>query len=472
MSSTTLSDNYTTLVSRVMIVEDVTWGDPKIRFWDDPGIGYIVRFRGALLQDQANAQANLEQWLRPQNISPIFRSDNGLTSIYLVGDPLTAQVSQILNIQETHWAEPQALHIVRYLGHLRMDSVEAYDKISEAMTSREITPLFRIEQGQHAIILVKGVNKPTPSNPWINVAMFILTVISVSLVGALNVYSGPANSISEIYWGAFSELQAGLPFALSLLAILLAHEFGHYIAGRLHKTPVTLPYFIPMPLPPFGTLGAFIQLKAAPKNKRILLDIGVAGPLAGFIIAIPILLYGLSLSQIQPIPENVAIQMEGTSIIYLLAKYIVFGEWLPAPFSYGDVHPIWYWIQYMFTGRPFPIGGQDVFLHPIAWAGWGGLLVTALNLIPAGQLDGGHLAYVLFGHRARQILPYILVGLLILGFVWQGWWLWLFFISLLGRAYAEPLDQITPLDPRRKVVAILGLIVFILTFTPVPLQAF
>lgn len=466
------SDNYTTLVSQVMSIEDVTWGDPKINFWDDPAIGYIVRFRGKLLQDGTQAQTHLERWLHPQKISPVLRTDNGLASIYLVGDPLTSQVAQILEIQETHWADAQSLHVVRYLGRLRIDSVEAYDKIAEALKPREITPLFRVEQGQHAVILLKGVNKPAPSNPWVNLTMFLLTVISVTLVGALNEYNGPANSLSEIYLGALSEWENGLPFALSLLAILLAHEFGHYIAGRLHKTPVTLPYFIPMPLPPFGTLGAFIQLKAAPKNKRVLLDIGVAGPLAGFFVAIPILLYGLWLSQVQDIPANQPVQMEGTSVIYLLAKYLIFGQWLPAPFSYGDVHPLWYWIQYMFTGRPFPIGGTDVFLHPIAWAGWGGLLVTALNLIPAGQLDGGHLSYVLFGQRARQFLPYVLVGLLILGFFWQGWWLWLFLISILGRTYAEPLDQITPLDPRRRVVALLGLIVFLLTFTPVPLQAF
>lgn len=466
------SDNYTTLISRVMTIEDVTWGDPKINFWDDPAIGYIVRFRGKLHEDAHQAQAHLEQSLHPQKVSPILRTENSLTSIFLVGDPLTAQIAQILDIQETHWATPEALHIVRYLGHLRLDSVEAYDRIAEAMTPREITPLFRNEQGQHAIILMKGVNRPTPSNPWINLGMFLLTVISVTLVGALNVYDGAATSLTEYYQGAFADLWSGWPFAASLLAILLAHEFGHYIAGRLHKTPVTLPYFIPMPLPPFGTLGAFIQLKAAPKNKRVLLDIGVAGPLAGFLVAVPILLYGLSLSQIQKIPASQAIQMEGTSIIYLLAKYVMFGQWLPAPATYGELHPLWYWVQYMFTGRPFPFGGQDVFLHPIAWAGWGGLLVTALNLIPAGQLDGGHLSYVLFGQKARQFLPYILVGLLVLGFFWQGWWLWLFFISLLGRTYAEPLDQITPLDPRRKAIAIIGLLVFILTFTPVPLQAF
>lgn len=470
--SLSTSDNYTDLVSQVMSIEDVTWGEPKINFWDDPAIGFIVRFRGKLLEDQASAQTNLEQWLRPQYVTPVLRTDNGLTSIHLISDPLTSQIAQILDIHETHWAEPQALHVVRYLGKLRIDSMEAYDKIAEAMVPREITPLFRNEQGQHAIILLKGINRPTPSNPWINLGMFILTVISVSLVGALNVYDGPANTLSQYYLGALSQLWKGWPFAASLLAILLAHEFGHYIAGRLHKTNVTLPYFIPMPLPPFGTMGAFIQLKAAPKNKRVLLDIGAAGPLAGFIVAIPILIYGLSLSKVEAIPSNGLVSMEGTSLIYLISKYVMFGKWLPAPLSYAGVNPLWYWVKYVFTGRPFPLGGQDVFLHPVAWAGWGGLLVTALNLIPAGQLDGGHLSYVLFGKKVRQFLPYILVGLLVMGFAWPGWWLWLFFISLLGRTYAEPLDQITPLDNRRKAIAIIGLIIFILTFTPVPLQAF
>ena len=469
-------DTYTTLVSRVMTVEDVTWGDPKVNFWDDPEIGYIVRFRGSFLQDASNAQTELTQWLQPQNISPIVRSDNGRASIYLVGDPLTSQVAQILDIQETQWAEAEAPHIVRYLGHLRIDSEEAYDKITEAMTPREITPLFRVEQGQHAIVLLKGINRPTPANPWVNLVMFLLTLFSVALVGALNVYDGPADTFVEVYLGALSRIWTGWPFAASLLVILLAHEFGHYIAGRIHKTPVTLPYFIPFPVPPFGTMGAFIQLKSAPKNKRILLDIGIAGPLAGFIVAIPILLLGLSLSNVEPIPRFLAngegFTMEGNSILYLLAKYVTFGEWLPAPDSYGATTPILYWLQYFFTGRPLPLGGRDVIIHPVALAGWGGLLVTALNLIPAGQLDGGHLSYVLFGRSARRFLPYVLVGLFVLGFFWQGWWLWALLISLLGRTYAEPLDQITPLDPRRKVIAILGLLIFILTFTPIPLQAF
>ncbi len=132
--------------------------------------------------------------------------------------------------------------------------------------------------------------------------------------------------------------------------------------------------------------------------------------------------------------------------MYLFAKYVVFGEWLPHPISYGGLHPLLYWARYVFTGQPVPFGGTDVVLHPVAWAGWAGLLVTALNLIPAGQLDGGHVLYVLLGKRARAVLPFVLVALVVLGTVWTGWWLWAFLIFLLGRVYAEPLDQITPLD--------------------------
>jgi len=235
---------------------------------------------------------------------------------------------------------------------------------------------------------------------------------------------------------------------------------------------VTLPYFIPMPFSAFGTMGAFINMKEPAKNRRHLLDIGIAGPLAGLVVAIPVLFIGLSLSEITrlvPAPDQM-IQLEGNSIIYLIAKFLTFGQLLPAPASYNGTAPIIYWIIYFFTGQPLPIGGLDVNLHPVAWAGWAGLLVTAMNLIPAGQLDGGHVLYVLLGReKARKVLPFILGGLVLLGLAWSGWWLWAGIIFLLGRTYAEPMDQITPLDDRRKWLAVLALVVFILTFIPVPL---
>ena len=163
-------------------------------------------------------------------------------------------------------------------------------------------------------------------------------------------------------------------------------------------------------------------------------------------------------------------QSEGNSITYLLLKFATFGKWLPEPVDYGNLSPTLYWLKYFFTGKPLPLGALDVMIHPVAWAGWAGLLVTSLNLLPAGQLDGGHIFQLLFGKKlARRILPVILVALVGLGFAWSGWWLWAGLVFLLGRVYAEPMDEITPLDTPRKALGVLALIIFILTFIPVPL---
>jgi len=381
-------------------------------------------------------------------------------------DPYYTYVNKIMRIEEKDWGLEEQDYIIRYRGKLYGESSQAYDILSKSLRDLEITPVFRLEEDRHTIVLVKGIVKPSASNKWLNLILFILTVFSVLFAGTFSNYQGPFN------WPHFLEaFKLGLAFTVSLLAILLAHEFGHYLAARYHKTNVTLPYFIPFPISLFGTMGAFIQLKEPPKNKRMLLDIGIAGPLAGLIIAIPVLLIGLSLSEVDRLPSmNQVFSLEGNSIIYLLAKFIVFGQWLPDPGSYEGLNPIIYWVRYFFTGQPHPFKGVDVLLHPVAWAGWAGLLVTALNLIPAGQLDGGHILYALFGKKSQMVLPFILIALIALGTVWSGWWLWALLIFLLGRRTAEPLDQITPLDPNRKILAVFGLIVFILVFTPVPLS--
>ena len=399
-----------------------------------------------------------------ENQSPAFSSD-----------PYYTYVSKIMRIEEKDWGIEKQNFIIRYRGKLYGESSEAYDKLAKSLQELDITPLFRLEEDRHTIVLVKGVVNPRPSNKLINLILFILTVFSVLFAGVYSNYLGPYVLDLDLIWPNLLEaIKLGLAFTVSLLAILLAHEFGHYLAARYHKTIVTLPYFIPFPLSPFGTMGAFIQLKEPPKNKRILLDIGIAGPLAGLVIAIPVLFIGLSLSEVDRLPElmNQPIWMEGNSILYLLAKFIVFGQWLPSPGGFGALNPLIYWVRYFFTGLPHPSGGIDVLLHPVAWAGWAGLLVTALNLIPAGQLDGGHILYALFGKKSRMVLPFVLVALIALGTVWSGWWLWALLIFLLGRVHAEPLDQITPLDPNRKVLAVFGLLVFILVFTPVPLIIF
>ena len=387
-------------------------------------------------------------------------------------DPL---VEKYFSIEQVTWGGPRQPFVVRYVGRLRGDSLAAHKALSKELKHHKLTPIFLEEEGQQVIQLVEGLPTAQPSNPWINLILFVLTLFSMLFAGFLYSNSAPeADSLSGALRVFVQNPGVGLPFAASLLAILLAHEFGHYLAARYHRTAVTLPYFLPFPFSPFGTLGAFIQLKSPPRNKRELLDIGLAGPLAGLAVALPLLLIGLSLSEVERVPLFIrvgeAFSMEGNSILYLFAKYLTHRQLLPAPMSYGELSPILYWLRYFFTGLPTPLGGMDIFLHPIAWAGWSGLLVTALNLIPAGQFDGGHLLYALFGKNAGRVLPLVLIVLAALGFYWSGWWLWVFLIFMLGRAHARPLDQITPLDTGRKLIAILGLIIFVLIFTPIPLR--
>jgi membrane-associated protease RseP (regulator of RpoE activity) len=391
-----------------------------------------------------------------------------------------ALVGRVLDVQDITVGNPQKDFIVRYRGMLRMeDSEAAYDLLAGQLAPFGVTPLFRWDDQRHAIILVPGRPKPAPANPAVNMVMFLLTLLSVAMVGGLNVIDEPVSSVGELVRvmvrSAPEMLAAGAPFALSLLAILGAHEFGHYLMGRRHGVNVTLPYFIPFPVPPFGTMGAVINMKEPPKNRRQLLDIGLAGPISGLVVAIPVLLLGLSLSSLDPLPVSVpagmALQMEGNSLLYLLLKFLMFGQLLPAPASYGGLPEWLYWIRFFFTGQPYPGGGMDVMLHPVALAGWAGILVTALNLIPAGQLDGGHVMYVLVGRRqATRLLPIILTFIAVLGLFWMGWWLWVALIFFLGRTYAEPLDQITPLDGRRRWLAVMAIILFLLVFTPVPLN--
>ncbi len=390
-------------------------------------------------------------------------------------DVLNRLVSRVFRIDDVTIGDPQnAKYLFRYRGLLLLeDSADAYDQLTAALLPYGITPLFRVEEERQVIYLIKGNFVSSPSKVWVNVLMFALTVVSVWLAGAMYAFSYnhpnvEINSLVELYRATLLNFWDGLPFAASLLAILLAHEFGHYLVGRWHKADVTLPYFIPLPIPGgFGTLGAVIQMKSPPKNRRSLLDIGIAGPIAGLVVAIPVILLGLSLSKLGPVQP--LSQLEGNSILYLLLKYAVFGKLLPAPVDYNGVLPIAYWARYILTGMPVPIGGMDVQLNPIAWAGWVGLLVTSLNLIPAGQLDGGHVMYALFGKRMRKLLVPIIAMLAVLGFFWTGWWLWVFLLLIFGRMSDEPLDQITRLDGRRRIVAVLVLVVFILVFIPIPL---
>ena len=383
-------------------------------------------------------------------------------------------VAKIFKTESITLGDTRRGYLVRYQGHLLGDdSAAAYDQLANAISTYGLVPLFDVLEGEQVITLVHEAPQPAMSKPSRNLIFFILTLLSVLFTGSVFESTLPETAAFPVLLkDALLHLWRGWPFAASLLGILLAHEFGHYLMGRYHKTNVSLPFFLPLPYPLsiLGTLGAVIQMKERPKNKRVLFDIGIAGPIAGLVVAIPVLLYGLSLSKLAPLSGTG--MLEGNSIIYLLSKYAIFGKWLPEPASYGDVPAFLYWVRYLFTSTPSPLGALDVQVHNVAWAGWAGLLVTSLNLIPVGTLDGGHFIYTALGDKAKDYVRYIFAAMIVLGFFWEGWWLWVLMLYFLGRHHATPLDQITELDPKRKRLAWLALIIFILVFIPVPLVVY
>lgn len=349
-------------------------------------------------------------------------------------DNLRQALSEFFSVVDTTLDNPTQGQ-VRFRGHFSQEPVDCFDKLKARFERHGFTPLIRSEQDLTAVIGIPVVFNPPPSNWWINLLLFIATIFSTLYIG----------SIYELQRAvALSDIWQGGPFSLSILLILGAHELGHYFAARYHGVAVTLPYFIPVPTI-LGTMGAFIRLKEPIKNRRVLLDVGVSGPLAGMAFAIPILLYGLATSQVIPLDPNGC--LEGNSLLYILAKFAVFGEFLR-------------------------MNGRDVQINSIAMAGWAGLLVTGLNLLPLGQLDGGHVAYVLFGQKARLFFWPVIFGLVGLVLLTQTtmWVVWILLLFFLGQRHAETLDTVTELDKRRYWIAIFTLVLFFLVFTPIPLS--
>ncbi len=347
----------------------------------------------------------------------------------------------------------RAGQILRLRGRLLLAAEKAYKIVAPRFEALEHTALLRREGDQDVIYAMPGVARPTPSRQWVNAVLFVLTVVSVLFTGA-TATGFEGKTLSDFVAYGFTHLQQGLPAAVALLTPLLAHEFGHYLTARHFGLPATLPYFIPLPFPlsPLGTMGAVIRMKGPMLNRKTLLAVGAAGPLAGFIVAMPFLIWGLSRSLVTSfdpatglgIPAS-GILLEGNSVLYAGLKFLMFGQFLPG-------------------------GGNDVSLDPIAFSAWAALLVTAINLIPAGQLDGGHIAYALLGDKARWLTWAMLALTLIMGFFWQGWWLWSLLIWFFGQQHAAPLDDITPLTARQRLLAVVTLIIFVLTFIPVPLR--
>ncbi len=352
-------------------------------------------------------------------------------------EQIESLVSAVFDIYSVDY-DPVPPAVVRYVGRLRGDSEQAYAQLDEQFEALDFHVAIRTdEEGHHVLLALKGRVKAPERPLWPHILLFVLTILSLLLVGAMQ---AAGNRDSE---GLF--LLDGWPFAVSMMLILGTHELGHYITARRHGLNVSLPYFIPFPLHIFGTLGAFILFREPTPNRKVMFDVGVAGPLAGLVVALPVLFIGLITSDIQPLPQDESYMVEGNSILYATAKYVVFGEFLPSD-------------------------GEDVFVNQVAWAGWSGLLLTALNLIPAGQLDGGHITYTLLGDRARQLYWPMLAVFVALSLLSSVWWLLTFLFLMFGRFYAVPLDNVTPLDIRRRRIAYLALVIFVLIFVPLPLR--
>ncbi len=286
---------------------------------------------------------------------------------------------------------------------------------------------------------------PPPQRVWLHVVLLGLTLVTTTLFGALAFADVPTaarngSPLDLLTHPAF--IRAGLSFSLPLLFILLVHEMGHYLACRHHRLDATLPFFLPVPFG-IGTFGAFIRIKSPLRAKRELLDVGAAGPLAGFLAALPVLWLGIAASQPTPVlPET---------------GLLIFGEPLAFKLLARVIHP------------QLALGG-DLYLHPTGFAAWFGLFATALNLLPFGQLDGGHVTYALFGRLQRRMSWPMLLALVALGFQWTGWWLWAVIALVMGVRHPWMPDEAAPLDPRRRLIAWICLAVFALCFTPEPIR--
>lgn len=235
-------------------------------------------------------------------------------------------------------------------------------------------------------------------------------------------------------------------YSMAIMTILLSHEMGHFVMCRKYGVEATAPFFIPVPFPPFGTFGAVIKMRGYIPDKKALFDIGAAGPLAGLFFAIPAVIIGLSLSEVRAVPTT-----EDT-------HYLGLGE----PFLFT-------WLAKVVVGDVAE--GLDIYLHPVAFAGWAGLFVTALNLLPIGQLDGGHIIYALFGRKSELVYKIGIIAFCgIALFYYPGWILFAMLLLVFGFRHPAPLDEFTGLDARRKLLGVAMLVIFALCFTPVPLK--
>ncbi len=323
------------------------------------------------------------------------------------------------------------------VGQISEPKEKNINSLKELLQNAGYLPFFQKEDGKDIIRLIPGLMpKEEKTNYLLPLILLILTIFSTVLIGSLNRGGNPFVSPKDIL--------LGLPFSFSLLTILGGHELGHYLTARRHGVSATLPHFLPIPHPLIGTMGAFIRMKSIIPSRKALLRVGIAGPVISFLLAIPITIIGLKYSKIiHPKELEGGIGLASPLIFHLLTKLF-------------------------FLNIP---QGKDILLHPMAFAGWLGFFVTSINLIPLGQLDGGHIAYAVFFKRVKVLNLIMIAILLFFGIRWPGWYFWIFLILVLGLRHPPTQDEITGIGSKEKILALIAFLIFLLTFTPFPFRS-
>jgi membrane-associated protease RseP (regulator of RpoE activity) len=285
--------------------------------------------------------------------------------------------------------------------------------------------------------------------PWKHVLLLLLTLVTTTMVGGTHYASFYLNfSQTPLSLSSLEFYLNGLWYSLSILAILGCHELGHYYACRYYGVDASIPYFLPAPLPLTGTLGAFIRIRQPIPGKRELFDIGIAGPIAGFLVAVPVLFAGMTMSRVTALPPDTSGFVElGEPLLFKAVAWLIWGT---------------------------PPEGYSINMHPMAFAAWFGLLATALNLFPIGQLDGGHISYAVLGRKSTMVTLATVLCLIGLTFMSTSWLVWtvLTVVMLLtfGPRHPRTVDEEVPLDATRLWLAVFAAVMFVLCFTPTPIQ--
>jgi membrane-associated protease RseP (regulator of RpoE activity) len=390
----------------------------------------------------------------PVAVGPEEIAEPGPRMLYPEEQPQV--VKEVMSVQFA--AEERGVRT--FHGPLREAAATAYEKLKSAFAEGTV-PMLQEDERHGAVIAIlpKRVEEATlerPVRPWVNWLLFGLTILTTTWAGAAQQGVNLLNEPARIF--------VGLPYALGLMAVLGIHELGHYFAARYHGIRVTPPYFIPVPFA-LGTFGAFIQMRSPTENRRALFDVAVAGPLAGLAVAVPLLLFGLESSTVVPgaviggqvialgdaaAPEEMTppAVVGGTSVGSSLLLALLAKLTMPEALRYG-------WV---------------LQLSPLAFAGWLGIFITGLNLLPIGQLDGGHAARALFGHQGGSAIGSLAMwSLLILGiFVWPGLLTWALIVFFIAGVATPPLNDLTPVTPGRRWLGYATFAILFLILVPLP----